>query len=218
MCHLRALLANAIYFKAGWASEFHERATQPRPFKLLDGATINVATIWQTAGYRHAEDAGVTVVELPYIQPEVSMIVLAPSAGTFAEFERQLTLARLDALLAKLVGKQVDLRLPKFRFAAALTIARSLCEIGLAEVMSPAADLSGISDEPGFGIGEILHKTFIAVDEKGTEAAAVTAMMIAGAAPPAKSVTVEIDRPFYVLIRDNPTGTALFFGRVVDPR
>jgi serpin B len=215
---LRALLANAIYFKAAWADEFNERGTQPLPFKLLDGSTATVPLMWRRGWYSHAEVDGITAVQLPYIQPDVAMVVLAPAAGAFADVEGRLTIGVLDAVVGALAAKQVDLKIPKFKFDTSLAIGRALKEIGLAPVMQGSADLSGISEEPGFGVGEVLHKTFIAVDEKGTEAAAVTAVMLAGAGMPPKPVSVVIDRPFYVLIRDVPTGTALFFGRVVDPR
>jgi serpin B len=215
---LRALLANAIYFKAGWADEFNERGTQPLPFKLLDGSTATVPLMWRTAWYGHAEVDGVTAIQLPYIQPDVAMVVLAPKAGAFADVERTLTVGVLDKIVGALAVKMVDLKIPKFKFSTSLSLGAPLRAIGLAPVMQGAADLSGISEEPGFGVGEVLHKTFIAVDEKGTEAAAVTAVALAGSAMPPKPVQVVIDRPFYVLIRDIPTGTALFFGRVVDPR
>jgi serpin B len=217
---LRAILANAIYFKAGWADEFNESVTRPEPFKLLDGSKVTVPLMRKMASYRHAEVDGATVIELRYIQPDVAMVVIAPKAGTFADVEKKLTTAWYDKAIGALgdAYPTIDLRLPKFRFETGMSIAKSLAEIGLADVMVGNADLSGVSDEPGFGVGDVFHKTFIAVDEKGTEAAAVTAMGVAGCGRPPKPIEVIVDRPFFVAIRDIPTGTELFFGRVVDPR
>jgi serpin B len=214
---LRAILANAIYFKAGWDEEFSIGVTRPAPFKKLDGTTSTVAMMRRLHHRRCITDGGTDVVELLYIQPDVSMIVIAPKAGAFADFEKKLSHASVDKLLGKLAGKQVDLRIPKFEFSSSMSIARPLGELGLDILFSSRADLSGVSDEPGFQVGDVFHKTFIKVDEKGTEAAAVTAIAVCGAGMPPKPVEIVIDRPFYVLIRDNPTGTLLFFGRVVEP-
>ena len=214
IANVRALLANAVYFKAAWADEFHERATAPKPFRLLDGTTAHVPTMRRTAALAHGEDADAVAVAVPYINPDVAMIAIVPR--DFDRFEP--TAARLAGILAGLTPKQVDLELPRFKFENSLSIAAALRAVGFDDVLSPRADLSGISSEEGFHIGEVLHKTFIKVDEKGTEAAAVTAMMFAGAGPPPKPVVVKVDRPFYVIIRDAPTNTIFFFGRVVDPR
>jgi serpin B len=215
---LRAVLANAIYFKASWGSEFRPAATKPGAFHLADGSSATVPLMRQVGPYPYAEDADFTAVQLPYVQDAVAMVVLLPKAAARADADRALALPRLDALCSQLAFQQLDLTLPRFRFESSHRIAAALRAAGLDVALSAAADFSAISDEPGFGIGEVLHKTFIAVDEQGTEAAAVTAVMLAGSAAPPKPRVVRVDRPFYFLIRDVPTGTALFFGRVADPR
>jgi serpin B len=215
---LRAVLANAIYFKASWGTEFPPHSTQPGAFHLADGTTATVPLMRRIAPFAYAEDADFTAIQLPYIQDAVAMVVLVPKARALADADRALALPRLDALCQRLAFAQLDLTLPRFRFESSHRIADALRAAGLDVVLSSAADFSAISDEAGFGIGEVLHKTFIAVDEQGTEAAAVTAVMLAGSAAPPKPRVVRVDRPFYFLIRDVPTGTALFFGRVADPR
>lgn len=218
---LRGLLANAIYFKAGWQHEFNEYGTKPGPFYLLDGTTAQVPIMRVMRSFAYAKVDGVDVVELPYVKPEVAMIVLAPPRGGMPDFEqRTLTAAWLERIPGALASTRIALSMPKFTFASTLSLGAALKAIGFAPVMTPGADLSGISDEPGFGVGEVLHKTFIAVDEHGTEAAAVTAIAVAGAAPMRQPdpLVVDIDRPFYLMIRDKPTGTILFLGRVADPR
>jgi serpin B len=214
---LRAILANAIYFKAGWAAEFHKGATLNAPFYKLDGSTAQAAFMRRTAHYHHATVDGADVIDLPYIQPAVSMVVIAPARGRFEQAERGVSAAWLQGAMKALAGKRVALSMPRFKFDTSLIIGTALRQIGFAAGMN--GDLSGISDEPGFAVGDVIHKTFIAVDEQGTEAAAVTAMMLAGAAPMREPdpIVVTIDRPFYVVIRDEPTGTVLFFGRVVAP-
>ena len=90
--------------------------------------------------------------------------------------------------------------------------------LGIGELFSTDADLSGISDEKGLHIDAVIHKTFIDVDEKGTEAAAATAIMAAGAGMPPKPLQFNADHPFLYVIRDTRSGAVLFVGRVTDPR
>ncbi len=217
---LRAVLANAIYFKAGWANVFKESDTLIGPFYLLDGSVAQTPIMRRTGQYAHSAEGDLRAIELRYVQPDVSMVVILPNAGTFEAADRTLTLAQIDRLIGKLERTEVELELPSFKFKTSLELVEALCALGMDSVFSPTADLSAISDEPGVSVGEVLHETFIAVDERGTEAAAVTAMMLlaAGVSQRPEPVPFHIDRPFYVLIRDIPTGTPLFFGRVLDPR
>lgn len=217
---LRAVLANAIYFKAGWANVFKESDTLVGPFHLLDGSVAQTPIMRRTGSYAHSADGDLRAIELPYVQPDVSMVVILPKAGTFEAADRALTLAQIDRLIGRLEKTLVELELPSFTFKTSLQLVEMLRALGMDSVFSPSADLSAISDDPGFSVGEVLHETFIAVNERGTEATAVTAMMmlIAGRFTMPEPVPFHIDRPFHVLIRDIPTGTPLFFGRVVDPR
>jgi serpin B len=216
---MRGMLANAIYFKAAWADEFWPHNTKPKPFRLVGGGTKSVATMARVAWLLHADTPDFVAVQLPYVNPDVAMTILVPKAANIADADRALTSGRVDAVVAAMAGKEVALELPKFTFETSLQLGRQLAAVGLAQTLGAGADLSGISEEPGFAVGDVVHKTFVAVDEKGTEAAAVTAIAVAGAAPMAKPkpVEVKVDRPFYVLVRDLPTGALLFFGRVVEP-
>jgi serpin B len=111
-----------------------------------------------------------------------------------------------------------EVLLPKFKIESSFQLKSPLQTLGLASAFSPGADFSGLSTEPGFALSEVLHKTYVDVNEKGTEAAAVTMPMAAGSAPPKKNVEFKADRPFLFVIRDLPTRTTLFMGRVLDPR
>jgi serpin B len=108
--------------------------------------------------------------------------------------------------------------MPKFRVESSFQLKSTLQAMGLATAFTPKADFSRISPEPGFALTEVIHKTFVDVNERGTEAAAVTVPMAAGSAPPRKVVEFRVDRPFLFVIRDLPTKTNVFMGRVVDPR
>lgn len=217
---LRAVLANAIYFKAAWANEFRKSDTLFGPFYLLDGSVASTPIMRRTGTYAHSADGDLRAIELPYGQPDLSMVVILPKAGTFETVDRMLTLEQIDRLLGKLERTCVELELPSFKFRTSLQLVETLSALGMDAVFSPAADLSAISEDPGFAVDDVRHETFIDVNERGTEAAAATAMMLMVSGPGDRPVPIpfHIDRPFHVLVRDIPTGTPLFFGRVLDPR
>jgi serpin B len=214
----RVLLANAIYFKARWGHEFSEGVTRPAPFRLLDGQRVHVPTM-HDMGYRStARDGNLHALLLPYTGEALAMIVLLPDEGKLEQVERETDAARVDRLLQSMKSQQTELAMPKFRVESMFLLRAPLQALGLATAFTPQADFSGISGEPGFALSEVIHKTFVDVNERGTEAAAVTVPMAAGSAPPKKVVEFRADRPFLFAIRDLPTKTTLFMGRVVDPR
>jgi serpin B len=214
----RVLLANAIYFKARWSHEFSEGVTRPEPFRLPDGQRVHVPTM-HDMGYRPtARDGSVHALLLPYTGEALAMIVLLPDEGKLEQAERETDGARMDRLVRSMKSQQTELAMPKFRVESAFQLRAALQALGLATAFTPQADFSGISGEPGFALSEVIHKTFVDVNERGTEAAAVTVPMAAGSAPPKKVVEFRVDRPFLFVIRDLPTRTTLFMGRVVDPR
>jgi serpin B len=214
----RVLLANAVYFKARWEHEFSEGVTRPAPFHLLDGSRVHVQTM-HDMGYRlSVRDGALHALQLPYTGGALAMIVLLPDAGKLEQVERELDAERMDRLVQSMKNQQTELSMPKFRVESSFLLKETLQAMGLATAFTPKADFSRVSSEPGFALTEVIHKTFVDVNERGTEAAAVTVPMAAGSAPPKKVVEFRVDRPFLFAIRDLPTKTTVFMGRVVDPR
>jgi serpin B len=214
----RVLLANAVYFKARWEHEFSDGVTRPAPFHLLDGSRIHVPTM-HDMGYRlSARDGALQALQLPYTGGALAMIILLPDAGKLEQVERELDGDRIDRLLGSMKNQQTEIAMPKFRVESSFLLKSALQGMGLATAFTPKADFSRVSAEPGFALTEVIHKTFVDVNERGTEAAAVTVPMAAGSAPPRKVVEFRVDRPFLFAIRDLPTKTTVFLGRVVDPR
>lgn len=214
----RVLLANAVYFKARWGHEFSDGVTRPAPFHLLDGTRVHVPTM-HDMGYRlSSRDGAVQALQLPYTGGAIAMIVLLPDAGKLPEVERELDGPRIDRLLQSMKNQQTEIAMPKFRVESSFLLRDPLKDLGLRTAFTPQADFSRASSESGFALTEVIHKTFVDVNERGTEAAAVTVPMAAGSAPPRKVVEFRVDRPFLFLIRDLPTRTTIFMGRVVDPR
>jgi serpin B len=148
------------------------------------------------------------------------MIVVMPDPGKFSEFEQTLDQKVFDRILAGLENTDVKLYMPKFHFEYSRDMKDSLAAMGMPAAFDPGqADFSGIYDqksEPNnLFISHIAHKAFVAVDEKGTEAAAATGLIAEMVSMP---VTLGIDHPFIFIIRDRQTGSILFVGRVLDPR
>jgi serine protease inhibitor len=224
------LLLNAVYFKGSWDTEFNAANTQPGPFMLADGTQQVVPLMRQRSeqlGYQ--KGAGWQAVRLPYSghPRSASMQLFIPDKPTgLPDFLDSLTAeswGRWQAYFGQHRGPlEVDLTLPRFRLEWKQNLTTVLRTLGLGPALDPGADFTPMgfpSDLPGF-IGEIIHKTYLSVDEKGTEAAGVTVihMVMGGFDPtPPQRVVVRADRPFFCAIVDDETGTILFSGAVYQP-
>lgn len=210
------VLTNAIYFHASWLHQFHEGSTGPAEFTALDGATDEVSMMSQEQRFPYAEVEGHQLVDLPYVGDEVSMTVILPAEGQFEEFEEALTPATLAGLLDELSTIQGTIELPRFEYESSFALEGVLTALGMGDAFDlGTADFSGIVEGGGIAIDEVWHDAFVAVDEEGTEAAAATAVGMEESAPQ-DTFEMTVDRPFLFCIRDRPTDTLLFVGRVVD--
>ncbi|PYK09321.1 MAG: serpin family protein [Verrucomicrobia bacterium] len=226
----RLVLANALYLKAPWASEFSENATQREPFFVPGGAPLDVPMMQKRSDhFGYARREGFTVVSLPYAGNDLQFLVLFPDdVNGLHPLESKLT-GELLAQCAKLQTRDIDLHLPKFKLEPpTMALAEKFEALGMKTAFDKpqgSANFDKIAPrKPNdyLYISQIFHKTFIAVDEKGTEAAAATAVaMMAGTAlrsPPPPPIEVKVDRPFVYAIQHVPSGVCLFLGRVTDPR
>ena len=225
----RLVLANALYLKAPWASEFSQNATQPEPFFGHGGAPVDVPMMRKTdKHFGYARHEGFTVVSLPYTGDDLQFLVLLPDeVNGLRALESKLT-GDMLAGCAKLERRDVDLHLPKFKLEPpTITLAEKFEALGMKTAFDKPQGSANFDKmaprKPNdyLYIWQIFHKTFIAVDEKGTEAAAATAVaMLAGTAlrSPPPPIEVKVDRPFVYAIQHVPSGVCLFLGRVTDPR
>jgi len=215
----RLVLVNAIYFDAPWASPFDASATHDEPFVRLDGSTVTSHGMHQSLEAAYGQGDGWQAVELPYAGNQTSMVVVVPDQGQLASVEHALSGDAVQSMFGSLAaGAEVSVTLPKFQIkGATISLAQQLKAMGMVDAFDPAkADFSRIAPEPLY-ISDVVHQAFVSVDEAGTEAAAATAVVMAGASAPTKQVTLDVNRPFLFFIRDIPTNTVLFMGRVVDP-
>jgi serpin B len=211
-------LINAIYFKGIWQYEFDIENTAEGPFYLEDGQ-VSVEMMNQTTTLRHAIHDILSIVELPYGQGNFSMIVLLPQpAYTTDHIVASLTPENWESWMNSLTDRNLDLRLPKFTFEYKNQLNEELEALGMGVAFSDMADFSGINGTGGLRISKVLHKSFVEVNEEGTEAAAVTSVeMVNTSYPGPVNTTFYVDRPFLFAIRENSTGTILFIGLVRNP-
>jgi serpin B len=223
----RLVLVNAIYLKAPWEHEFYAQATKPEPFHVHGGAARPVPTMNRQSPYGFAQHRGFRAVGIPYTGGDVQFLVLVPDkVDGLADVEKDLTAATL-AGLAKMKSQEVILHLPKFRIEGpTLELSDRLMALGMKSAFDQpprSANFDRMAPrkpEEYLYISKVLHKTFLELDEKGTEAAAATAVVMApgGAAPvQSKPVEVKVDRPFLFAIQHVRSGACLFLGRVNDP-
>jgi len=212
----RLVLANAIYFNAGWFYPFEEGQTRDGDFNLLGGGQVSVPMMSQSKMLGYAEGEGYQAVALPYVGGEMAMVILLPGVGQFEWFEDCLSSELLSDILQDIEMREVAITMPKFEYESSFMLSDALIEMGMPSAFGDA-DFSGMTGTRELFISEVVHKAFISVDEAGTEAAAATAVIMPVSAAPTPPVEVTIDRPFIYMIRDLQTGTVLFIGRVLNP-
>ena len=224
----RLVLVNAIYLKAPWAQPFHESATRPGPFHVGGGAAVEVPTMMQQHPLSYAKRDGFIVVAIPYSGGELQFLILLPDqTDGLAALEKRLTADRLNEC-ANLPAQEVLLHLPRFKLEPpVMSLSGELKKLGMKSAFDEPAGSANFDRmaprRPGdyLYLSDVFHKTFLALDEKGTEAAAATAAIMVGRAAalrPPKPVEVNVDHPFLFAIQHRPSGACLFLGRVTDPR
>ena len=219
------VVTNAVYFKGDWEDKFSEELTTDEPFFLLDGQETQAPMMFQRNNYRWQVDDGYQAVELPYEGKTFALLVLMPDEGTFETFEQTLTGERLQAITDNLNRSKVILRMPRFKLDYSFSAKKGLQALGLADAFHMenadfrpiAGRLKGVPIE-AIWIEDAVQKSFVEVNEEGSEAAAATAVIVGVPdSKPQPPVEVTIDRPFIFLLRHSPTGAVLFMGRVLDP-
>lgn len=225
------VLTNAIYFKGTWASPFDPKQTKQAPFRVDDKTTVQVPMMWQSGQFRYLQTESFQVLELPYIGKQLSMIVLLPgkaesadpAAGKPAEtISSALLTLEPDALVSHLAQldtakpRQVSVLLPKFKLDTSYELAKPLVAMGMRDAFSGQADFSGMTNDGGLPITNVIHKAVVDVNEEGTEAAAGSAVIMLRSAR--QTLPFRADHPFLFVIRHNPSGTILFLGRLVNPK
>jgi serpin B len=215
----RLVLANAIYFKGDWASKFEPKATKSQPFKLLAGKPVKTPLMHQVATFGYAETDDAQVLSLPYKGEELSMIVVLPRQDDgLPAIEAKLDAAALEAWTQDLGERKVSVFLPRFKVESSFKLSEELAALGMKDAFNPdSADLSGMDGTRELYIKEVVHKSFVEVNEEGTEAAAATGVIVGVRSAPAPPPEFRADHPFLFFIRHDATGSILFIGRLAKP-
>lgn len=217
---MKMVLANAIYFYGAWAEAFEPSRTKAAPFLAADGKAAPVPLMnARLENLRYAEVEGVQCVDLPYKGNRLALVLLLPRAGELAALEKKLKSGGLAPFLAGRRTRDVDLWLPRFKSSESFELAKTLAALGARDAFTDAADFSGITGGRDLLISSVIHKAIIEVNEKGTEAAAATAVLMRPTSIAIKDPPVQFraDHPFVYTILDRGSGAVLFMGRLVRP-
>jgi len=214
-------LINAIYFKGNWSTQFDKKLTVEKPFFLANGTQKKHPLMSQTGEYRYYETDQFQAVSLPYGETRrMSLYVFLPkSSNTLSKFSQTLTADTWQQWMTHFRSRPGAVQMPRFKLEYKTDLKRSLSALGMGIAFDPLrANFSGISEVPA-RIDQVKHKTFVDVNEEGTEAAAVTSIGIrATSAIIDEPFQMVVNRPFFCAIRDDRTGMILFMGAIVDPK
>ncbi|MBD2327650.1 serpin family protein [Alkalinema sp. FACHB-956] len=212
-------LMNAIYFKGSWEKPFNKQQTREQPFRLANGQTKPHPMMQQFGKYSYAETEDFQAISLPYSDRRLSLYVFLPKEGkTLDALADGLTAETWERWQQQFGKREGSIVLPKFKLEYDTELKDALTTLGMKSAFIPGvADFRNLSDRATF-IGQVKHKTFVEVNEEGTEAAGVTSIGIRTTSipqdPPFQMV---VDRPFFCALYDSQTGTILFMGTIVDP-
>ncbi|MFD1144138.1 serpin family protein [Larkinella insperata] len=209
-------LLNALYFKGDWKRPFDPKSTVDAPFELASGSTKQVKLMTMTGGLRHAFRPTYGAFQLPYGNGTYSMTVLLPNENSSVDaLISNLNATEWAELQQSLKETKVAIGLPKFTLEYEANLNDALSQMGMPTAFTDAANFTGISTKEGLKVSYVKQNTFVAVDEKGTEAAAVTSIGVETTSMPPSLIC---DRPFVVLITEKETGSVLFMGKIMNPQ
>jgi serpin B len=217
---IAAYLINAVYFKGDWTQQFDKDRTRDGPFRLAEGGTVDVPMMSRDEEHAVRLFFGdVVVLDVPYGGGAYSMtVVLPPESSGAQQLATALTREQWDSWVAQLDSSDVFVSLPKFSLDYAIRLNDVLKALGMEEAFDPCrADFSNmfvVSPDRRFWIDDVRHKTFVDVNEEGTEAAAATSVGIGTDSAPLR---ILVDRPFLFAIRERFSGTILFMGKIMNP-
>jgi len=217
----RVILANAIYFKGKWVRPFDKNATKPHAFHLAGGGEKQVPTMWQHGHFSYQQGDGYQAVRWPYAGGQLQMCLFLPGTNSnptklLADLNSE---TWRDKILPQFENREGTLALPRFKIKYEVRLNDPLKALGMRDAFAAAADFSAMADQPLL-VSEVKQKSYVEVNEEGTEAAAVTGVRMTALGvmrEPLEPFKMIVDRPFFFVIGDDQTGSILFMGVVYDP-
>lgn len=213
------ILLNAVYFNADWQYAFDKKQTNAAPFYMSDGRNVEKQFMKMEKELEYLKTDKFEAVSLPYGEGEMSMTVFLPSEDiTLDDFTLSLSSEKWESWKEKFNEELLTLELPKFALDYEVELNDVLKNLGMATAFQQGANFSKIiQEDTELWISLVKQKTFIEVDEKGTEAAAATEVEIVEESASAETKTMVVNRPFFIAITDEQTGAILFMGSIQDP-
>ena len=213
-----AIIANVLYFKGLWTTEFDPSDTAAAIFTTSGGSRVSAELMHQTGPFAYTagnlHGSNFQAVRIPYGQGRLTMLIVLPDAGAnVANFVAALSMDDVNALIAQLQSATVSLALPRFTASYGTSLTPALSSMGMAIAFGPSADFSALA--PGFFVNVVEHNTVVEVDETGTVAAAATGISTVEVA--GQQYTMTMDHPFFYAIQDDKTGELLFIGVLMNP-
>jgi serine protease inhibitor len=215
---------NAVYFNGRWINAFHPAMTRDRPFTTAAGQKKQLPIMLQGGKYKYFEKGRLQAVALPYLGDVTMYVVLPPDKADVRQFLSSLTSVLWESWLAQFELLPGTIWLPRFKLDCAAQLEPALKALGMEPAFDPhRAEFGGIlTDRPPVWIDQVLHRAVVEVNEEGTKAAAVTMAPFSASAMrsvrPPREFEMIVDRPFFIAIRDEATGTILFIGWIGDPQ
>ena len=219
---VKLVITNAIYFKGDWMKTFDKENTQEAPFYQSNKSTSTCSLMVAKDNFKYGQFDGLQAIELPYSGDDLSMVVLLPKReSSLKQMLQSLNVKELDTQLRALKNQKVELWLPKFKLETSYELKDVLMQMGMKAPFNRADFSKMTKDKTPLEISRIIQKAFVEVNEKGTEAAAVTVVMMATESSIHRHEVLipqfRADRPFLFLIRDKKTGAILFTGGLEKP-
>ena len=216
LANVRLVLTNAIYFKGDWLTKFDAKNTRKEKFKTLNGSSTDVDMMYQRSVVNYFEDEKNQILELPYKGETMSMIIILPKEiNSIKNLVSSINTKQFSFYKSELRKQEVKIFLPKFSFTSEYRLENILPLMGMPDAFNQTkADYTGMSG--GLSISKVIHKAFIELNEKGSEAAAVTAVIMVEKSA-RQEITFKADSPFMFFICDKQTESILFMGCVLNP-
>jgi serpin B len=210
-------LINAMYFKSTWKEKFDASQTAPRSFYLPDNSTVQTNFMNGLIDVNSYSDGKESVYELPYSNSKYSMVIVIPAAGTsLKDMVSGLDAAKWESWMAGLQPSRATVIMPKYQFTYSTMLNKPLIDLGLGAAFSDTANFTKISTSRPLKISQVIHKAYVATDESGTTAAAVTSVGVVAASAPANAMAL-FDHPYLFAIRQMSSGIILFVGTMNNP-
>lgn len=211
-------LLNALYFKGDWAAKFDSKNTQDKAFHLQTGTDKNVKMMYNNDDYAAGSFDKYLVAKLPYGNGQFEMTIILPKTGTsITDLLNSFTTAEWNKIQATTGKQKVNVGLPRFTLNYTIQLNKTLAAMGLNKVFSNAAEFGKISRSAATAVSFIKQDTYLGIDEKGTEAAAVTTIGMIGSPGPIEPLQIICDHPFGIIISEKTSNTILFMGRIMNP-